>query len=143
MVPFSIKVSYRLPEYLSIVWEHAPTAISTLVHAKDQAAQSKAITLLLARLAITAVSVPMFFYKISRVGQCQFDFTESGVTRISKLGELQTPWSEVKHVYALSRAFLIVKPQGGMPVPYRCMSPAQHEQLGVFFTNLNTGQSVA
>ena len=142
MTPFVVKVSYRLREYLSVVWEYAPTAIVAMgseASAGHPPLEPKAVALLFARLAIVVGSVPMFFYKVLRVGRCQFEFTEFAVTRTCKLGELHTSWGEVRHVYALSRAFLIVKAQGGMPVPYRCLSPAQHAELGAFFTSLNAG----
>ncbi|HEU0277121.1 MAG TPA: YcxB family protein [Rhodanobacteraceae bacterium] len=142
MTPFVVEVSYRLREYLSVVWEYAPTSIVAMgsgVSAGPPPPEPNAVALLFARLVIVVGSVPMFFYKVSRVGRCQFEFTESAVTRTCKLGELQTPWAEVRHVYALSRAFLIVKAQGGLPVPYRCLSSAQHDGLDAFFTSLNAG----
>jgi hypothetical protein len=143
MTPFTVEVSYRLSEYLSVVWEYAPTALVKHARAKQPAAEPKPFKLLLGRLVGTAFSVPMFFYKVSRVGRCHFQFTESGVTRKSKMGELQTPWAEVKHVRVLRKAFLIVKERGAMPVPYRCMSQAQHEWFRSFAANLNVGGHVA
>ena len=143
MTPFTVSVSYRLPEYLSVVWEYAPVALAEHAQAKQPGSKPKPFKVLLGRLVGTALSVPMFFYKVSRVGICQFDFTDAGVTRKSKLGELQTSWSEVKHVRALKRAFLIIKERGAMPVPYRCLSREQHNELGEFFSALNNDQSMA
>ena len=139
MLPFTVKVDYQLREYLSVVWDFAQYAgkagrRSDMVH---PLAKQETRVGLLTKISLAIVATPIFFYKISRVGRCEFTFTESGLTRMSKGSSLQTPWDEIRYVYPLSQVFLFAKAVGAMPVPYRCLSRAQHELLEDFVSRLN------
>lgn len=141
--PFTVEVDYRLREYLSIVQDFAQYA-----HARSQDGKAhplpKRAPGVVAKLAIALVAAPVFFYKRSRVGRCLFAFTGSGLARTSKHGRVvQVAWPEVRYVYRLSRAFLVVEADGAMPVPYRCLTVAQREWLEGFFSELDAARRTA
>jgi len=146
MFPITIDVGYRLGEYLSIVWDFAQYASSVksrgaVVHPLSKQDRSVGTA---AKAGIALIAIPVFFYKILRVGRCQFSVAESGLTRQSKGGRvLQVPWPEVRYVYPLSQAYLVAKSAGAMPIPYRCLTGSQREQLDGFFANLNAARHAA
>lgn len=131
MFPFSVNVAYQLREYLSVVTDFASTARPSASFGP------------IAKFGIAMIAVPIFYYKIMRVGRCKFTFTESGLTRDSKIGMLEVPWQDVRQIYTLSHAFLIAKASGAMPVPYRCLSNSERELLTNFFAQLNSERGVA
>ena len=147
MSPVTINVGYRLREYLSIVWDFAQYASGVksrgaIVHPLPKHDRGLG---LVAKAGIALIAIPVFFYKVLRVGRCQFIFSESGLTRKSKKGgrELQVPWPDVQYVYPLSQAYLIAKAAGAMPIPYRCLTGSQREQLDSLFSHLNAARNVA
>jgi hypothetical protein len=128
MSPVRVSVSYQLGEYMSVVREFAPQSAANSVR------QSKKLpSRLLHHPAVVAIFMwlfvpPIFFTKVLRVGRCDFEFTELGMSRTSKGTKASRTWQEVVAVHKLSRAYLIELEKGAMPVPYRVF--ASHEQQG-------------
>ncbi len=145
MFPFTVIVKYQLSEYISVICDFAQYAGKTrrrsdLVH--PLARQEKKIGVL-TKAGLAIVATPIFFYKVFRVGTCEFTFTEVGLTRKSKATTLDVSWQDIQYAYALSQAFLFAKAVGALPVPYRCLSNAQREWLGGFVNRLNSAAHVA
>lgn len=145
MSPFTVLVKYQLREYISIICDFAQYAGKTkrrseLVHPLSR--QEKKIGVL-TKAGLAIVATPIFFYKVFRVGACEFSFTENGLTRKSKGVTLDVSWRDIQYAYVLSEAFLFAKAVGALPVPYRCLSNAQRECLGGVVNRLNSAAHAA
>jgi hypothetical protein len=88
------------------------------------------------RVAFALVLTPVYLYKVSRVGRCEFSIGEAEVVRVSKDGALQCRWSDVVEVKQLSQAYLVMKSDGGVPLPYRCFSTKQREEFDQLLARL-------
>lgn len=81
------------------------------------------------RLLVAVVGRVMFAIKSRRVGSCQFTVDHNGIHRHSRQGETLVPWSKVTALHAYEAGYILEIGQGGMPVPFRVLSPGQKEQL--------------
>jgi len=145
MFPVTVTVDYQLREYLSVVWDFAQYVGKArrhrdIVHPLPK--QEKGVGAF-TKAGLAIVATPAFFYKVFRVGRCEFTFTELGITRKSKARTVQATWQDIHYIYPLSQAFLIAKAVGAMPVPYRCFSSDQRELLEGLFTQLNAVRDMA
>jgi hypothetical protein len=143
MTPFSIDVGYQLREYLSVVLDFAQymgnvRSRDAFVHPLPF--QTEPLGILL-KVGLVLTAIPIFFYKVIRIGRCRFDFSESGLIRHSRSRTLEFPWTDVLYVYSLSKVYFIMKKAGALPIPYRCLSSSQRDQLERFFTTLNATRS--
>ncbi len=143
MPPFSVDVSYQLREYLSVVLDFSQymggvRSPDAFVHPLLPRAAPRG-TILTVGLVLAAI--PVFCYKVMRIGRCRFDFSESGLVRNSRNRVLEVPWTEVLYVYSLSEAYFIMKRAGAIPIPYRCLSASQQQELERFFLGLNAARS--
>jgi hypothetical protein len=116
-------VNYRLREYLQVLADFVPIELHRRAQrsGKAKSNQPKKLTWLTKGLLFTIGSAA-YVYKVNRVGKCSFQIDSEGVKRVSKDGTLHAEWSEVVEVLKLSRAYLIQKTSGAMPIPFRCMT---------------------
>ena len=81
------------------------------------------------RMLISAVALPAFLFKASKVGRCSFNIGAAGIVRTSNVGELRISWTEVIAVHRYTPGLLIEKREGAVPIPYRCLTPRQRALL--------------
>ena len=60
---------------------------------------------------------------------CDFEIDSNGITRVSEQGTLVTPWDKVTALHTYETGFILEVGAGGMPVPFRVLSPAQRKEL--------------
>ena len=120
--PIRFTVSYGLREYLAILADFLPGALSERGRPCERLNFGS-------RLALAAVVTPMFGYKKLRIGDCSFVINAEGLTRDSRSGPLVVPWRKVLRVHRLKSAYLIQKDTGMMPLPYRCFTAAERQRL--------------
>jgi len=118
-------VSYSLAEYRSFVQEHMAVVMAKRVAAKGKRSQGQSRLL---RWLIGAVAGPAFLLKKRRMPVCEFTIDEHEILRKAADGHLVVPWSKVVAVHRYSQGYLVERDNGGIPIPYRCLS---NEQLGV------------
>ena len=119
MLRFS--VTYQLREYLALVHSHA------LVKATPR--DASIFQQLTTRLLVAVVGTAMYLIKSRRIGTCDFEIDSNGITRVSKQGTLVTPWDKVTALHTYETGFIVEVGAGGMPVPFRVLSPAQRKEL--------------
>ena len=119
-IEFSVR--YRLGEYLKFVTEHA-------FDTEESLRTLRGVRRHVARTALLTVAFFGYFYKVSRVGQCNFRVDGEGVSRDTKIGPGSVLWSRVKSVHSYSPGFLVELESGAMPVPFRVLSPEQHQKF--------------
>ncbi|MGH8127140.1 MAG: YcxB family protein [Gammaproteobacteria bacterium] len=129
MFPTSFKVAYRLNEYLSIFCEYALIYKDAKVRKKSKWAAKVSKLRWYEYIVLTIVGTLAFFYKVNKVGVCVFDIDENQIKRTCKLGVIRLPWADVVAIHRLSRAYLVEKARGGMPLPYRCLTAEQATAL--------------
>ena len=127
----NVKVAYQLGEYLSVLLDFLPFALTAKKLSKPvREVETPTVSAgLLTRISVWVVAPVVFFYKLARLGACNFSFHDKGFSRQSKRGTLDVQWDEIERVFRFSRAYLFVKKQGAMPVPYRCLTPDQRTGL--------------
>ncbi|MGO4380982.1 YcxB family protein [Pseudoduganella sp. RAF53_2] len=126
----NIRIKYRLGEYLSLIHSHALAEV-----ARRKAKQGKAIgriDSLLARGAVWLFGPPIFAFKVLKVGECSFAIDESGLVRQSKTGEMVLPWSSVVALHEYPVGYIIMKANGGLPIPFRVLTTEQRELLATY-----------
>lgn len=119
-IEFSVR--YRLREYLKFVTEHA-------FDTDDSLRGLRGVRRHAARALLLTVAFFGFFYKVSRVGRCDFKIDGEGVIRKTKIGPGSVPWSRVKSVHTYSPGFLVELEKGAMPLPFRVLSPEQQQKF--------------
>lgn len=126
----TVDIRYTLPEYLEIVRGLAGYHVSAKRQrvALHEARQAAPVPLWM-RLSLLSFAPLIFFYKVSKIGTCRFVVDAKGITRSSKMGTLAIGWDEVIRVFPLSNAYLFFKGKGAVPIPHRCLSPAQRTEL--------------
>ncbi len=131
------EVSYRLGEYRALVSELMPYVNAakkkgakpgSLAALKDIEAPGVPVSAP-HRWLVLALASAVFFYKIARVGTCVFTINGQGITRKSKTAPVSVPWADVIRVFRFSRGYLVVKQEGAMPIPYRCLSDDERAQV--------------
>jgi hypothetical protein len=118
-------VHYRLGEYLEFVTEHS-------FDTEEALRNTRGLKRRLIQIAQRAIATIGFFYKMSRVGRCDFIVDSSGVTRHSKNGAGSVPWPKVKAVHIYSPGYLIELQSGAMPIPFRVLDLDQRELFCAF-----------
>ena len=119
MLRFS--VTYQLREFLALVRSHA------LMKATPR--DASIFQQLTTRLLVAVVGTTMYLIKSRRIGTCDFEIDGNGITRVSKQGTLVTPWDKVTALHTYETGFILEVGAGGMPVPFRVLSPEQRKEL--------------
>lgn len=132
MEPIKFEVSYQLGEYRSMVSEHLLFRHNRRLREKSPNARISFRLPLSTRLAFVVLVPLIFWNKVRKVGRCTFLIDEQGVQRTSKLGTGRVPWADVVTVHRLSRAYLVEKRNGALPLPYRCLDERQKADLEEF-----------
>lgn len=127
MLEFS--VSYSLSEYLSIVQDHAPSALAAYYSQRGK--PLRRMPRLLNCLLIPAASV-VFYFKKRRMPVCDFTISSERIERVTQDGVLEIPWSDVVAVQRYTRGYVIQKSKGSVPLPYRCLSRDKTKLLEAF-----------
>ena len=131
--PVHFEVSYQFGEYKSMGYEFILYRHNRRLLEKSPDARPASRLPLSIRMAF-AIFVPLvFLYKTRKVGRCAFVIDGDGVQRSSRLGTGRVPWSDVATVHRLSRAYLVEKTQGALPLPYRCLDEKQTAVLEKLF----------
>jgi hypothetical protein len=119
-----VSVSYKISEYITFVREciqldeaQAPVATSWVSRIWNSRTMQN--------LMLPFVVPPIFLIKKALVGDCTFEFTPIGLTRISKRRSGSRTWDQVRWVHALSSLYLIQLSEGFLPIPYRAFTPEQ------------------
>lgn len=125
MEPIKFEVFYQLGEYKSMVFEYILSRRNKRIRQKSSNARIASKLPWSIRIIFTILVPLVFLYKIRKVGRCTFVIDEDAVQRTCKLGVLRIPWPDVVTVHRLSRAYLIEKTKGAVPLPYRCLDKEQ------------------
>lgn len=141
----TLNVRYTLSEYLAVVDAFIPYALTAK---KDKSAawevHCPTVRAGWATKTLTkCIASGAFFYKVSRVGDCRFTFSDTGLVREAKNGRMQVPWPEITRVFRLPTAFLFAKAKGAMPVPYSCMSEQERAVLEQLLAQVGHGPNDA
>jgi hypothetical protein len=125
----TVHVTYKLAEYLQVLNDFLPQM--KLRRAIAAGKQPAPVTPLrwYERQLVCALGSLAFAIKSYRIGACTFQIDSHGVSRESKTGLLQVPWSEITQVHKLSSAYLVEKSNGAMPIPFRVFTAEQQLAL--------------
>jgi hypothetical protein len=127
----TVEVRYSRDEYLAFVEEFMPYGLTAKKSGtspwsvQEPTVRPGSFTKFLVR-GVASIS---FLYKVSRVGDYRFSFSDAGLLREAKDGILNVPWDEVQRVFRLQPGFLFAKENGAMPVPYRALGAGQREAI--------------
>jgi hypothetical protein len=141
----TMTVRHTRSEYLAIIEAFLPfelTARKNITTSWEVISPTVQAGWAVKKLTRAAASLA-FFYKVARVGECKFTFSEAGLVRQAKDGQMHVTWPEVKRVFRLPTAFLFAKAQGAMPVPYSAMSEQQCLLLEQLLAQVGHGPSNA
>ena len=130
-------VSYSLSEYLSIVQEHAPGALTAYYsqRGKPLRRMPRLLNFLLIPIATVA-----FYFKKRRMPICHFTISSEQIKRDTKDGVFEIPWIDVVAVLRYTLGYLIQKSKGTVPLPYRCLSRNQTKVLEAFIQQWSEAQ---
>ena len=139
-IPPSIQfsVSYSLSEYLSIVKEHLPVAIAEHPRSKGKPRKQPSV---FDRFLIVPLASVAFAFKKRRMPVCDFTISEQGIRRVTAMGELHVPWSEVVAVHRYSQGYLVAKKNGGIPLPHRCFTSESAQLFALLVQKWRNGAS--
>ena len=125
----TVHVSYKRAEYLQVLIDFLPQAKLRRAIAAGKNPTSLAPLRWHERQLVRALGSIAFAVKSYRMGACTFSIDGQGVSRASKTGLLQVPWSDIIQVHKLSSAYLVEKSNGAMPIPFRVFSADQQLAL--------------
>lgn len=123
----TLRVVYRLREYLAILREYLPEEMVRWEQARGKATDGRPSWQARAAVAmlVPLVGPPVFWRKKRLMPVCRFSIDAHGIERRAGGGRLAFAWDEVRAVHRLRDAYLINKGSGGVPLPYRCFDDAQ------------------
>jgi hypothetical protein len=122
-------VRYRLREYLSIVADH----VGELSQAPDRPGTSP-LKKAAIRAWVALIGTPLFFLKRRAMPSMTFNFSPSGIERVSKAGARHYPWQRIRSVKRYAQGYLFILADQCMLVPYRCLHPAQESAMQALLT---------
>lgn len=128
-VLISFEVYYRADEYVSIVSEYALFRRGQKIRKKSKPVPASVRLPWDQKLAIRFLAPLVLRYKMRKLGTCTFRIDEDQIQRTSKQGTLTIPWHDVVAIHRFSRAYLIEKHRGAVPLPYRCLDAAKAAAL--------------
>jgi hypothetical protein len=128
--PIKFSVSYTLSEYLSFVRDHLPVVMAEELARKGKSGKTPGKgTHALIRATTMAVASVVFFFKKRRMPVCDFEIDEENITRTTADGRLVVPWGKVVAIHRYSQGYLVVKGEGALPLPFRCLLSDQATAL--------------
>jgi YcxB-like protein len=127
-------VFYGLREYLSVTREHTLPYLNEERHKKGKSDVTAEHWLF--RAMHGAFTTPIYLFKVITIGSCRFRIDASQIERETKGGVLKSTWDDVIEVKRYSRAYLIVKTNGAMPLPYRCFTQKQRAEFDSLLSRL-------
>jgi hypothetical protein len=106
MSAVQFEVAYEFGEYRQFAIEHGSNRSGRRLG-------------LFGRTFLSVIALPVFLFKVSKVGRCSFSVDGEGIVRASNAGKLTVPWSKVTAVHRYTPGLLIEKREGGYadPVP--------------------------
>lgn len=114
-------VRYRLIEYASFMWQHSRKLI------RRRRVGFPAGWYLLVKSTATAV---LNFILLGRSRRTyEFTIDQHGIVRSSGTGVTLIDWADVTAVREYSRGTMLVLKHGTLPIPSRCLTPAQSAAL--------------
>lgn len=82
---------------------------------------------------LVTVLAPLVYYMRQRpAGATRFNVDAAGFTRTSRLGAFHQTWDQVREVYAHPGADVLVLDKHWIPIPRRCLDPAQADLLRAY-----------
>lgn len=125
----SFEVYYGAEEYVSTLLEYALVRRRRNMRKKLNA-EPEAVRLPWdQRLTLRVLGPVVLRYKMRKHGTCRFRIDETQIERTSKQGTLRIPWHEVVAIHRFSKAYLVEKDRGAVPLPYRCLDAGQATAL--------------
>ena len=118
----SFRVAYTRAEYVSIVSEIVTAQLARQRAAAGKPARPPGI---FSRALMVAMLSAGFAYKKRKMPVCDFTINAQGIERITRTGTLTVPWSAVVAIHRCAQGYVVMKQNGGMPLPYRCFDAAQ------------------
>jgi len=115
-------VAYTRTEYVSIVSEIVTAQLASQRAAAGKPAKAPGM---FARALMVAILSAAFAYKKRKMPVCDFTINAGGIERITRMGTLTVPWSAVVAIHRCAQGYVVMKKNGGMPLPYRCFDAAQ------------------
>jgi hypothetical protein len=128
------EVFYGLREYLSVTREHTLPYLNEERRKKSKPDVTSEHWLF--RAMHGAFTTPIYLFKVITIGKCRFRIDEFQIKRKTKDGTLKCPWVEVTEVKRYSRAYLVLKTDGAMPLPYRCFTQEQRTEFDNLLSTL-------
>ncbi len=77
------------------------------------------------RFLLKFVGSLTYFYKVWKIGDCDFSIDAENIIRKTKSKTLIKPWQEVTAVYDFSSVYLLHTASGALPLPKRLLTPQQ------------------
>jgi hypothetical protein len=123
----TLRVVYRLGEYLAMLREYLPRGMLAWEQARGKATNGRLSwsTRFTLAVMVPLAGTPVFLLKKRRMPVCRFKIDMQGIERRAGGRRLSVPWSDVREVHRLRGAWLVDMGKGAMPLPYRCFDPAQ------------------
>ncbi len=126
-------VSYTLKEYLKFVSGHSLIVINEELRTQGKSEVTRVPFHV--GIAIKLAAAVSFFFKKLAMPICQFQINNVGIYRTTRDGIYSVAWPEVKEIYEQSHGHLIVGPSGAFPIPFRCLTAVQREELSGFINS--------
>ncbi|WGG53176.1 YcxB family protein [Rugamonas sp. DEMB1] len=124
--PLRLNVVYQRAEYVDIVLELVALELAKQAKkkGKDHKPMGKA-----SRLLAAALLSAIFFYKRLSMPSNDFTISKQGIRRVNRRGTVDVKWVDVTAVHRFARGYLLIKRNGGMPLPYRCFTSEQRAAM--------------
>lgn len=122
MPDVKFRVAYTRAEYVSIVSEIVVAEYARRRMAAGKPAKPAGV---FSRWLMVAILSAGFTYKKRRMPLCDFTIGTGGIERITRLGTLTVPWRDVVAIHRCAQGYVVMKKNGGMPLPYRCFDAQQ------------------
>lgn len=127
-VPLQFSVIYRRSEYVSIVREYLHLELIKRAAAKGKPYQPPG---LLSRWCSSAILSAIFMQKRRQMPVNDFSIDAEKIVRLNQRGEISVAWQDIVTIYRFQQGYLLMDKKGGLPIPYRCLTEEQKQQLEV------------
>lgn len=122
MPEVKVSVAYTRAEYVSIAGEIAMAEWDRRRAAAGKPAKRAGMVSRALTVAILSLG---FAYKKRKMPVCDFTISNDGIERITRTGTLTVRWSAVVAIHRCAQGYVVMKKNGGMPLPYRCFNAGQ------------------
>ena len=126
MPEVKFSVAYTRAEYVSIVSEIATAELARRRAAAGKPAKRVGV---FSRWLMVAMLSAGFAYKKRKMPVCDFTIGADAIARVTRLGTLTVPWSAVVAIHRCAQGYVVMKHNGGMPLPYRCFDAEQAQMI--------------